>query len=179
VAAARSLFAEAGYDGASLRAIARRAGVDPALVHHYFASKDALFRAAMPVAVDPRAIKQAARAGGTGTPGERLVAEFVARWDEARGTAGSFATVAQAVAASDATARAFRQFLEERVWTDERSGTGPGDPEWRRSLMATELVGLGFARYVLGVEPLASAPPAEVARRLGPVLDRILGSSEP
>jgi AcrR family transcriptional regulator len=173
VAAASLEFAEGGYAGASLRAIARRAGVDPALVHHYFADKSELFVAAMDLPGDPQAVAQEATVPGGGFLGERVVERFLAQWEE-DGVSGSpaFVAMAQAVASSPEAADAMREFLAERL----THGGGPFDDvdvaHVRRALISSQLVGLGWTRYVLRIEPLASAPRAVVARWAGPTLDR-------
>src|SRR3982751_1808342 len=73
LASARQAFAERGFDGASIRHIATGAGVDPALVHHYFGAKDQLFLAALQVPVDPGTLLPQALAGDPDTVGERLL----------------------------------------------------------------------------------------------------------
>ena len=94
IEAAQRVFADKGYDEASLRAVAREAGVDPALVHHYFDGKAALFMAAMSLPFDPRPVQGAANADaasavlGRGRP----VEGFLTMWDQAEGTGSSFAS---------------------------------------------------------------------------------------
>ncbi|HEY0689801.1 MAG TPA: helix-turn-helix domain-containing protein, partial [Kribbella sp.] len=79
--AAREAFAERGYDAASIRVIAAAAGVDPALVHHYFGTKDQLFLDAMRVPVDPTMVIPMVLAGGIDGVGERLVRNLLTVWD--------------------------------------------------------------------------------------------------
>jgi AcrR family transcriptional regulator len=81
LAAARDAFAEKGYDGASIRYIATSAGVDPALVHHYFGTKDQLFREAMRFPVDPNQMLPLLAGPGVDGFGERLVRMFISVWD--------------------------------------------------------------------------------------------------
>ena len=81
LAAAREAFAERGFDGASIRLIAAGAGVDPALVHHYFGTKDQLFLDAMQAPIDPAQIIPQALAGGVDGVGERLVRTLLGVWD--------------------------------------------------------------------------------------------------
>jgi AcrR family transcriptional regulator len=172
VAAARQAFGEEGYDQASLRAIARRAGVDPALVHHYFSDKAALFVEAMQLPVDPRRVKQESTTGES-VSGESLVLHFIEMWDAAGDTSASFPTVAQAMCASPAVADAIREFLAARLGPPQPGeGEWPADFEQRHSLVASQLVGAAWARYVLRIEPLASAKPAQIARWIGPSVDR-------
>ena len=113
--AAKRVFAAKGYDGTSLRAVAREAGVDPALVHHYFDGKASLFVAAMALPFDPRQVKEhaaAARVLGAPAPSSR----FLTMWDHAEGSGSSFASCVAAMAASTNVADAIREFVTERVW---------------------------------------------------------------
>ena len=116
--AARETFATHGYEGASLRAVARAAGVDAALVHHYFDGKADLFMAAMALPFDPRHVHLAAKveAAASGVSGAATVEGFLAMWDLAEGTGSSFASCAGAMASSATVADAFREFVKERVW---------------------------------------------------------------
>jgi AcrR family transcriptional regulator len=176
IRAAREIFATNGYEGASLRAVARGAGVDAALVHHYFDGKADLFMAAMALPFDPRHVHLAAKteAAASGCSGAATVEGFLAMWDLAEGTGSSFASCAGAMAASATVADAFREFVKERVWEqirpmDEESET---TSDIRRGLVASQLLGLAFARYVLRVPPLSTDPPADIGRWAGPTLDR-------
>src|SRR5437870_3535064 len=84
------------------------------------------------------------------------------------------------VAAAPEAAAGFREYLEDRVWSVVGAHQPPGERERRRALVASQLIGLGWARYVLRLEPLASAPVEDVARWVGPTLDRYLeGPLEP
>jgi AcrR family transcriptional regulator len=171
IQSARAVFAEEGYAATSLRSIARRAKVDPALVHHYFADKAALFAATMHLPADPGTIKQEA-ATSDGFRGEVLIERFLAQWEQS-GTPGSaFVGLAQAMAASSEVADNVRQFVTERVGLHGP----PGEPEAllvrRRSLISSQLLGIAWTRYVMRLEPMASADRAEVARWAGPTIDR-------
>jgi AcrR family transcriptional regulator len=184
VAAAALAFGEGGYEGTSLRAVAGRAGVDPALVHHYFpAGKAELFHAAVAEGQEPRLILDlvlsedhaAQVAASPMSKGASIVAHFVRMWDEAdeAGARETFVSFTQAAASSPEAAAGVRAFLAERIWSklgDE--GRSPGELARRRSLIAAQLMGLGFARYVLRLEPVASASPEELARWIGPAIDR-------
>src|SRR6202042_150198 len=97
VEAAKRVFAAKGYDGASLRAVAREAQVDPALVHHYFDGKASLFIAAMALPFDPRAVQQGhGDPTSTSSPGVMVVTGFLTMWDHAEGTGSSFAACEKA-----------------------------------------------------------------------------------
>jgi AcrR family transcriptional regulator len=175
LAAAESAFAQDGYAAASLRGIAQLAGVDPALVHHYFDGKAGLFVEVMGLPRDFAEIRDEVTRS-PGSKGTALVEHFLVYWDGDRavGRASSFRSLVQAVSSSPQAAESLNQFLADRIWS--RVASVPDDPEWlvRRALIASQLAGLGFQRYVQCLEPLASAPPVEVARWVGPTIDRYM-----
>ena len=177
--AARSVFLEDGYERASVRAIARRAGVDPALVYHYFDGKPALFVELLDLARDPREIMESAAAGGGVGRGARVVAGFLQAWEAGDPTPGSrFRTAMQAVCASPEAATALREFLTERVWSRQLGTDDPATVSARRGFVASQLLGVAFQRYVLRVEPYASATIDEVAALVGPVIDGLHDDAE-
>jgi AcrR family transcriptional regulator len=175
VAAAAAVFASEGYAQASLRGIAQRAGVDPALVHHYFDGKSALFVEVTGLPRDFREIRDEVNQA-PGSRGTALVDRFLRYWDEepAEGRANTFVSLMQAVSSSSQAAASFKQFLVDRIWS--QVARDPDDPDWlvRRALVASQLVGLAFQRYVLRLAPLDSAAPDEVARWVGPTIDRYM-----
>ena len=123
--AAKRVFAAKGYDGASLRAVAREAEVDPALVHHYFDGKASLFVAAMALPFDPRTVTMHEHPDGSRSdlvvsPGTMVITGFLTMWDHAEGTGSSFASCVAGMASSTNVADAMREFVAERIW--ERTG---------------------------------------------------------
>jgi AcrR family transcriptional regulator len=180
VAAARATFAEVGYDAASLRAIARRAGVDPALVHHYFDGKAALFIEIVQLARDPAdVVDEVARAGETGY-GRTLAAAFLQLWEPRRPDGPSpFVVAVQAVSASPEAATGFREFLFERVWSRVGVDRDPAERQMRQAHVASILFGVAWSRFLLKLEPFASAPIDELADWIGPILDRFVDGPVP
>jgi AcrR family transcriptional regulator len=171
--AARASFAEDGYERVSLRGIARRAGVDPALVHHYFGGKPALFVEVLHMGRDPRGIVEELAAAGAPGRGARLVRAFLAVWEQP-GTEdrnAPFLNLAQAVAASPHAADGLREFLTERVWSRTIGDEDPAEGQLRRAMVSTLLFGLAWDRYLLRLEPFASATIDEIAAWVGPVVD--------
>lgn len=179
--AARRCFATDGYDDTSLRAIAREAGVDPALVHHYFAGKAALFVEVLHAVREPG--EPVDVEGCPPTPGAHAVLGFLSVWESVDDDGlerfgpdtqpvNRFCTAMQAVTASPQIADALREFLAERVWAGipHREGEDQAMWELRRALVASHLVGMGFQRYVMRLEPLASATPLQLARWFGPAV---------
>jgi AcrR family transcriptional regulator len=171
LAAARGLFREQGYVRASLRAIARRAGVDPSLVHHYFADKAALFVESMGLPTDPQRVQREATAEGF--DGGRVVERFLAQWERGRGPGSpAFVAMVQAMAASPEVADAMREFLAERLGLLGDPGEDESMRRRRRALISSQLLGVGWTRYIMRIEPMASAPREEVARWVGPTIER-------
>jgi AcrR family transcriptional regulator len=172
IEAAKRVFADKGYDGASLRGVAREAGVDPALVHHYFDGKAALFVAAMALPFDPRQVKE--HASELEYSGSRTIEGFLTMWDHAEGTGSSFASCMSAMAASSNVADAMREFVNERVWSVLRHNDGETETLRRRrtAMVSSQLMGLAFARYILRVPPMSTASPKQIGRWVGPTLDR-------
>jgi AcrR family transcriptional regulator len=174
LAAARAAFAERGFDGATIRGIATAAGVDPALVHHYFGNKDKLFLAAVEAPADPDDLLPEVLAGGPADLGRNLLGMFLRVWDGPARPAG-LALVRSAVG-SEWTARLLREFLVARVL---RRVVGTLDvPQAERdargALVGSQLIGLVMARYVLKLEPLASASRDELVDAIAPTLQRYL-----
>lgn len=174
LAAARSAFAERGFDGASIRVIAAEAGVDPALVHHYFGSKDKLFLAAVHAPADPEDLLPEVLAGGPAELGANVVRMLLRVWDGPARTAG-LALVRSAVS-NEWTARLLREFLAAKVLRRVVGSLGlpPAEAEARGALVASQLVGVVLTRYVLRLEPLASASPEELVAAVGPTVQRYL-----
>ncbi|MEH0984168.1 TetR/AcrR family transcriptional regulator [Micromonospora sp. CPCC 205556] len=172
--AARTAFAERGFDAASIRGIATAAGVDPALVHHYFGTKEQLFRATVNVPLDPAELLPGVLAGGTDGVGERLVRTFLTVWDSPAG-AGAVALLRSATN-NEWTARLMREFLVTQVLRRvlDHLDMPPAELPLRGSLVATQMIGLAMMRYVIRLEPVASADPETLVRAIGPTVQRYL-----
>jgi len=174
LAAARECFAERGFEGTTIRAIASAAGVDPALVHHYFGSKEDLFVAAVEAPVDPADLLPEVLAGGPEALGENVLRLFLRVWDGPMQPAGL--ALVRSATGSDHRARLLREFLVARVMR-RVVGTldvSPAEREARGALVASQLAGLIMTRYVLRLEPLASASADSLVAAFGPTLQRYL-----
>lgn len=175
--AARDAFAEQGYDGASIRLIAARAYVDPALVHHYFGTKAQLFRAAVRAPIDPEALLPQIFAEGPDRVPENLVRTFVHVW-EGPVTGPAMRSLLRSAVAHRRTGRLLREFFTTQVirraaaHLDEL--VDPSEIPLRASLVAGQLFGLALTRYVLEFEPLASAPSDTVVAAVAPSVRRYL-----
>jgi len=170
--AARAEFAEKGYDGATVRAIADRAGVDAAMVNHWFGGKEALFTATLNIPVDPAALIQEVLPGDPEHLGERIVARFLTIWDATGG--GQMVTLVRSIAAHEAAQQMMREFISRVILTRVVGQVAPDQHELRAALAGTQLIGLGMIRYVLRLEPLASADHATVVAAVAPNLQRYL-----
>ncbi|WP_405430676.1 TetR family transcriptional regulator [Micromonospora sp. NBC_00617] len=170
--AARAAFAERGFDAASIRGIAATAGVDPALVHHYFGSKDQLFLTAMNFPVDPGQMVPRVLAGDRDGVGERLVRTFLGIWDSPAGSAG--VALLRSAVSNEWTARLLREFITTQVLRRvlDQLDVDPAELPLRGSLVATQLIGLAMIRHVVRMEPVASADPETLVAAIGPTIQR-------
>jgi AcrR family transcriptional regulator len=173
LAAARESFTAAGYDGASIRNIAERASVDPALVHHYYGSKRELFIAAIELPLDVTVVLDRVLAGERDRVGERIVGMMLSVWDSQVDRSPLIALVRSAVS-DERAARMLREFLVSALFSRIAERLGLPDSRLRASLVASQIIGLMIARYVVRVEPIASAPPQVVIDAVGPNLQRYL-----
>jgi AcrR family transcriptional regulator len=171
--AARRVFAEHGYQLATIRGVAELAGVDPALVHHYFGTKQRLFVAAVQLPVNPIEELVAVLASDREFTGERMIGVFLSVWDHAANNSPMLALVRSAVSDEQAAAM-LREFITEEVLGRIAEELGSPDAKLRATLVGSQLIGLMMARYIIRVEPLASAPAAQVAAAIGPTLQRYL-----
>jgi len=167
LAAARSQFGQRGYNAATIRGIAAEAGVNPALVHHFFGTKEQVFVAALNLPMTPSAIADTILQGPRDRIGERVVRLFVRLWSTPE-SAQPFLALVRSVASNEQIASLMRQFLEHTV-------VGPVSaaldlPPLRITGAASQGIGLAMARYVIKVEPLASATEDEVVDLVAPVM---------
>ena len=170
--AARSHFAEAGYEGATMRGIAAVAGVDPALIQHYFGSKEGIFRAAVEFPVDPAEFIPPLLAPGLDGLGERLVLFFLETWDSPAGA--SLLGLIRSVVSSELAADMMRGFVTREVLGRLAAAIKIDHPQLRASLAASQLVGLAMLRYVIRVRVVERASRAELARWIGPSIQSYL-----
>ncbi|KRE59255.1 TetR family transcriptional regulator [Arthrobacter sp. Soil736] len=174
LAAARGLFAEQGFEGTSLRHVARKAGVDPAMVHHFFSGKDELFAQSVGLPADPAQVFAGVAAFEPAQRAEAIVRALLRLWDSpaqhsllafVRGTIGSTAKTAL-----------LRDLVARTVLPRILAGV-PGTAEevaMRGNLMGSQLVGLVLVRYVVRLEPLGSASQDDVVRLVAPNIQRYL-----
>ncbi|MFG1708353.1 TetR family transcriptional regulator [Nonomuraea sp. M3C6] len=170
--AAIASFLTQGYGGTTIRGVAREAGVDPALVMHFFGNKDGLFEAAikgsMPVALMVEAVE-----GGEEHLGERLSRRYLEIWeDPVHGQ--RMAAVLHAAAATPAAADLLKELMRRELLGPIARRLSGDHAETRALLAASQLLGVALLRYVLKVDPLASMPAHLVAAVVAPNLQRYL-----
>jgi AcrR family transcriptional regulator len=175
---ARELFSRNGIGKTSIRAIAADAGVDSALVHHYFGTKEQLFAAAIDVKVDPADILGPLRTAPVGELGHTLPTLILNLWDSEVG-AGLMATLRSALAGDQINL--FRSFLRDVVVTElaARVDDPKGSGVIRAEFVATQILGVAMARHILALEPFASLPVQQIVDTIAPNLQRYLTGDLP
>jgi AcrR family transcriptional regulator len=175
---ARELFACNGIDRTSIRAVAAGAGVDAALVHHYFGTKQKLFAAAIHIPIDPMTVLVPMRETPVEELGYKLPSVLLPIWDSEMG-AGLIATLRSLISGADVSLA--RSFLQEVVVAEvgSRVDTPPGTGIIRAQLVASQLMGVVMARYILQLEPFASLPAEQIAKAIAPNLQRYLTGNLP
>ena len=177
--AARTEFAATGYDGTSIRGVARTAGVDPRLVHHYFDGKSDLFAAVMAVPINPGARVMHALEGPPQGLGARLVAVFIETWDDPDNQAALIGAVRTTLTNHEA-AQQVREFVTQEIMSrvvDAYPATSTltaAERELRVGLVTTQMVGLAMTRYILRLPEISDLCAEELIARNGPAIQGIL-----
>jgi AcrR family transcriptional regulator len=172
LSAAREQFAATGYAAASVRGIARQAGVDPALVHHYFGTKEQVFVAAMKLPFQPGEMLPQVLAGDPDGLGERLVRLFLGAWDSPEFRAPMLGMLRSAMTGEQGAAM-LREFVGSALIGRVAEALGPVDP-LRVQAAAAQMVGVVILRHVIRLEPLASASVDDVVALIAPTVQRHL-----
>jgi AcrR family transcriptional regulator len=171
--AARGRFGRHGYDATSIRQVAADAGVDPALVHYFFGTKADLFAAVVEYPMNPgELVAQLIAEGGTEDLGERLLRLLLRLWDEQ--PASPLLAMIRSASDHEQAATALREFITREVVGRVARAIDADQPELRATLCGSQVVGLVMVRYVIRVEPLASADPDQLVAWIAPTLQRYL-----
>lgn len=173
VRAAQKLFAERGYHGATMRAIASEAEVDPALIHHFFISKEGVFSAAIGDFFKADQIVDEVLQPDVTAVGCRLISSFVGLLDQPE-TQGPILAVIRSAASYGDAVRLLEDYIVRQVIGQIVKQTAGSHQSLRATLIGAEIIGLIMMRYVFKVEPLASAPDDVIALAMGPGIDRYL-----
>lgn len=175
---ARILFARNGIGNTSIRAVAAAAGVDSALVHHYFGTKEKLFAAAVHIPIDPMDVIGPLRDVPIDELGHKLPSTLLPLWDSEIGAA-FIATLRSIIAGSEVNL--FRTFIQDVIGVEigPRVDNPPGSGVIRVQFVASQLIGVVMARYILKLEPFASLPAEQIADTIAPNLQRYLTGDLP
>ena len=178
LSSARELFARNGIGNTSIRAVAAGAGVDAALVHHYFGTKEKLFAAAIRIPIDPMTVLVPMREIPVEELGCKLLSVLLPIWDSEL-VAGFIATFRSILAGSEVNL--FRSFIQDVIAVEmgARVDNPPGSGTIRIQFVASQLVGVIMARYILRLEPFASLPAEQIAQTIAPNLQRYLTGDLP
>ncbi|KUN09991.1 TetR family transcriptional regulator [Streptomyces yokosukanensis] len=171
---AREEFSERGYEKTSVRGIAKAAGVDSALVHHYFGTKEQVFEAAISVSFSAALhAPEAVAAGPLDGVGERLTRFVFGVWDNPATRAPLLAVLRSAVN-NETAAAVFRRVIATQLLRRIAAQVDLPDAELRAELAAAQIVGTAMMRYVIKLEPLASADLEQIIARIAPVVQHHL-----
>jgi AcrR family transcriptional regulator len=175
---ARDLFARNGFDRTPIRAVASAAGVDPALVHHYFGTKHRLFTAAIHIPIDPMILIEQMRETPVEELGLKVPSLLLPLWDSELG-AGMIAELRSLLAGSEVGF--IRTFMREVVVAEiaARVDNPPGSGIVRAEFVASQIAGVLMARYIIAIEPFASLPARQIAETIAPNLQRYLTGDLP
>jgi AcrR family transcriptional regulator len=174
--AARDLFAENGFDRTTMRAVAARAEVDPALIHHYFGTKDQLLAASLELPVDPVALL-----GDLGADpehaGEELVRRVLGIWESDPETRARLVALLRTGISHDHAATLLRDLFGRTILAVLRRFVAADQPELRAALAGTQVGGLILGRYLVGVPAMVDATVDQLVAAVGPGVQRYLTGS--
>ena len=173
LAAAVDDFGEKGYDGSTIRSIAARAGVDSALVHHYFGTKADLFAEAVGIPLRPDIDVPGILAGPRDEIGERLIRYVLEAFEQPEVRRRGVMLLRTAIG-SRLTTPLLAGFLSRELLSRVARSLDVDDAELRASLVASQIAGMLIARYVLRLPALAAASVQDLVDRVGPTVQRYL-----
>jgi AcrR family transcriptional regulator len=173
VNAARQVFIEQGFDGATVRTIASKAGVDAAMVNHWFGGKEGLFaEAVLKMPFNPKDIVDDLLAADPDHIGEAVVHRFVTTWDATGG--GVFTALMRSITHHEEAAIMLRDFFFKHIFKHLIHRLAPDQHEFRATLVATQIVGMGMVRYVAKFEPFASSEIDVLSAAIAPTIQRYI-----
>lgn len=175
---AQAKFGAYGFEKASIRSIAQDAGVDAALIHHFFLSKEGLFAASIHDALHPEKVVEEVLSASRAEIGARLVRAFLRLW-EGEETAHQMRSILRSAVSHDRAARMLREFIMREVLVPIATEAGQPRPETRASLAASQLIGMALTRYIVEMQPIASLSGEELVEYVGPVMQGYLAGELP
>ena len=171
--AARELFAELGFERTTMRAVAARAGVDPALIYHYFGDKDGLLVAALQPPVDEATVFDGL-ADEADRAGEELVRRLISLWEDRPEVREQMAAILRTGLSHDRASRLLRDILSSFILAALGDVLAGDRRELRAALIGSQIGGLMLARYILKVPGAAAASPEDLVQAVGPTVQRYL-----
>jgi AcrR family transcriptional regulator len=171
LAAARTQFASRGYNGTTIRAIAADASVNPALIHHFFGTKEQVFVAALHLPIDPALIVPTLLDGPRSEFGTRMVRFFLNVWGNPT-TRAPFLALMRSVVSNEQAVRMLREFLGRAVLA--KVADGLGIPRLRMAAAAAHMIGIAMVRYIIELEPLSTATDEEIVAMVAPVIQHYI-----
>jgi AcrR family transcriptional regulator len=173
LAAARTSFADKGFERTTIRGVAAAAGVAPGMVHHFFGSKEDLFLEALAIPFDPRVALRPVADGPPEEVGLRLARVMVTIWEDDERREPLLAMLRGAMTSETVASMMRDGFLRIVAASLGPAVAGP-DPTLRLQLAVSHVLGMLLFRFVVRVEPLASTPAEELIERLAPALQHHL-----
>jgi len=170
--AARARFREHGYGGTTVRAVAADADVDPSMVFYFFGTKQGLFAAAIELSAQVPPAIEAVFSGGLDGIGERLVRTLVESVDASGRT--PLAMLTRSARPGDQAETLLREYIDREITSRLAALLGTPDAEFRAGMVNVQLLGITVARYLVRIEPIASAPVDELVSRFGPLVQSCL-----
>jgi AcrR family transcriptional regulator len=174
--AARESFGSRGFAGTTIRGVARAAGVDPALVHHFFTSKDRLFEAALEFPIRPVDVLPDVLGETVDGLGERIVRLYLSTWENPE-TGVPLAAIYRCAMTNDVAADLLRNFLGSTVVEPIARRLGGTNASLVMTLVGSQLFGLGVARYILHMDTISNASVDTIVRNISPGIQSLIDSA--
>jgi AcrR family transcriptional regulator len=169
---ARELFGQNGYSGTTVRAIATAAGVDPAMVFYFFGTKQGLFSAVIDMSENVPPAIESIFAGSLDTIGERIVRTLVENLDKSDRT--PLVMLTRSAPTDPQSEALMREFIDREITDRLAALLGTPDAALRAGMVNVQILGLTVARYIVRIEPIASASVDELAAMFGPLVQHCL-----
>jgi AcrR family transcriptional regulator len=169
---ARALFREHGYAGTSVRAVAAGAEVDPAMVFYFFGTKQGLFTAALEMSAQLPPAIESIFTGDLDGIGERIVRTLLDNLDASDRT--PLVMLTRSAPTHDGSQALLREFIDREITGRLAALLDTPDAALRAAMVNVQILGLAVARYIVRIEPIASAPVDDLVTRFGPVVQQCL-----
>ncbi|WP_028924643.1 TetR family transcriptional regulator [Pseudonocardia acaciae] len=169
---ARALFHRHGYAGTTVRAVAAEAGVDPAMVFYFFGTKQGLFAAALDMSAQVPSAIESIFTGGVDGIGVRIVRTLVENLD--RSDRAPLMTLTRSAPTDGRSEALLREYIDREITGRLAAMLDTPDAAMRAGMVSVQILGLAVVRYIVRIEPIASAPVDELAVRFGPLVQRCL-----